>query len=662
MHMYRRYGDIPWESNDAPSGAGNAATAGVADRPLSLRRRDRRRAGARKAISLPGDLLPTMRLNGVRLHAVTEKQCIDHILDEMDAGRGGVVVTPNLDHLRRCTKDMLFHAIVAEADLVVADGMPLVWASRLQGTPLPQRVAGSDLISSLSAAAAGRNRSVFLLGGAPGTAEKAAIVLKTATPSLNIVGTHCPPLGFESSDAELKKIVIALKQTKPDIIFVALGSPKQEYLIQRFRQLLPASWWLGVGISFSFLCGEVKRAPRWIQKIGMEWVHRLMQDPRRLFHRYVVVGIPFGLSMLGKAIVRGVPQRIHGDEPLPEALPVTVPATASAPLPVPAALTATPATAAPAQPKPRNKRPAATATTPAGLHVGNLTRLRALVLLGGSVRSNQLQSLCNRSLLDLPLDENGSIFNHWLAQAGELSRYAALESLPVRVMVNRNAAEPISAAAQYFGKFRVERDLSEYRGTGGVLRDLAAGYADEDLILVCNAAQVLMDPLVAIATALDKKEGDVTLVAHNDGTPSGVHLIRCGTLKMIPEIGFVDLKEQALSLIAQQHDVTVLHCRRPTALQVRSLQDYIVAMRQYYRRRAGRPNVADPLAEDWQPAFRVIEQGASVDPSAHVNDSVVLRGGVVEPGAVVVRSIVCPGGVVKKDRPAVDQLISAGLL
>jgi hypothetical protein len=296
------------------------------------------------------------------------------------------------------------------------------------------------------------------------------------------------------------------------------------------------------------------------------------------------------------------------------------------------------------------------------LHVGNLTRLRALILLGGSVRSNQLVSMCDRSLLDLPLDENGSIFNHWLQQAGEMARYAGLESLPVRVMVNRNAPEPISASAQYIGKFRVERDLSEYRGTGGVLRDLAATYADDDLILVCNAAQVLMDPLVAIATALDKKEGDVTLVAHNDGTPSGVQLIRCGTLKMIPDIGFVDMKEQALSLIAQQHDVTVLHCRRPTALQVRSLQDYIVAMRQYYRRRAGRPNVmADPLAEDWQPAYRVIEQGASVDPSAHVNDSVVLRGGVVEAGAVVVRSIVCPGGVVKKDRPAVDLLVSAGM-
>ena len=654
--MYRRYGDITWEPADTP------ASVGVTDRPFSKRLRSRRVVAGRKAAHLPGDALPTIRLQGVRLHAITEKQCIDHILDELDAGRGGAVVTPNLDHLRRCTRDMLFHAIIAEADLAVADGMPLIWASRLQGTPLPQRVAGSDLISSLSDGAPKRGRTVFLLGGAPGTAEKAAVVLKQQTPSLNIVGTHCPPLGFESNEAELKKIVLALKQTKPDIIFVALGSPKQEYLIQRFRPLLPASWWLGVGISFSFLCGEVKRAPRWLQKIGLEWLHRLSQDPRRLFHRYVVVGIPFGLGMLGKAIVRGVPQRIHGDKPLPDALPITVPTTAQAPLataPVVAAPQA-PASATAAAPQPRRKRATPTATTPAGLHVGNLTRLRALVLLGGSVRSSELISMCNRSLLDLPLDIDGSIFNHWLQQAGELARYAGLDNLPVRVMVNRNAPEPISASAQYFGKFRVERDLSEYRGTGGVLRDLAATYEDGDLILVCNAAQVLMDPLAAIATALDKKEGDVTLVAHNDGTPSGVQLIRCGTLKMIPEMGFVDMKEQALALIASKHDVTVLHCRRPTALQVRTLQDYIVAMRHYHRRRAGKPAVSDPLAEDWQPAFAIIEQGATVDPRAHVNDAVVLKGGVVEPGAVVVRSIVCPGGVVKKDRPAVDQLVSVG--
>jgi hypothetical protein len=203
----------------------------------------------------------------------------------------------------------------------------------------------------------------------------------------------------------------------------------------------------------------------------------------------------------------------------------------------------------------------------------------------------------------------------------------------------------------------VERDLSEYRGTGGVLRDLAADYNDDDLILIANAAQVLLDPLAAIATALDRKEGDFTLVSHADGTPSGVMLCSCKTLRMIPETGFVDLKEQALQLIATQYDVTVLQCRRPTGMAVRTLADYVFAMRQYHRKRIGKPATSDPLAEDWMPAFAIVEQGATVDPRAHVHDSVVLRGGVVEAGAVAVRSIICPGGVVKKDREAVDQLV-----
>src|SRR5439155_3575860 len=112
-------------------------------------------------------------------------------------------VTPNLDHLRRCGDDVSFSALVAEADLVLADGMPLVWAARLQRTPIPSRVAGSDMICSLSRAAAARGRSIFLLGGAAGTAEAAAKALVEQCPNLNIAGTHCPPLGFENDDAQL---------------------------------------------------------------------------------------------------------------------------------------------------------------------------------------------------------------------------------------------------------------------------------------------------------------------------------------------------------------------------------------------------------------------------------------------------------------------------
>src|SRR5439155_1548879 len=189
---------------------------------------------------------------------------------------------------------------------------------------------------------------------------------------------------------------------------------------------------------------------------------------------------------------------------------------------------------------------------------------------------------------------------------------------------------------------------------------LAADYSDDDLILVCNAAQILLDPLAAIATALDRKVGDVTIVSHKDGTPSGVQLVSCKCLRLIPDSGFVDMKEQALPLIASKFDVTVMHRRRPTALPIRSLADYVMAMRHYHRRRLGQVAQSDPLAEDGQPAFAIVEQGATVDARAHVHDSVVLKGGVVEAGAVVVRSIVCPGGVVKKDKSAVDLLVCGG--
>jgi N-acetylglucosaminyldiphosphoundecaprenol N-acetyl-beta-D-mannosaminyltransferase len=698
--MYRRWGDMTWEPSDAP-GVGSAVGAA----PARIMNRARPRRASRPSHPLPGELLPTIRLHGVRLHAISERRTIEHILDELDAGRGGAVVTPNLDHLRRCTRDLSFGALVHEANLVVADGMPLIWASRLQGTPLPQRVAGSDLISSLSAVAANRGRSIYLLGGVPGTAKGAAEVLRKSSPNLKVTGWHCPPVGFENDPAEMNQIISKLVEAQPDIVYVALGSPKQEYLINRIRQVLPKAWWLGVGISFSFLCGDVKRAPRWLQKIGLEWLHRLVQDPRRLFHRYVVVGVPFGARLISDAAMKGIPNRLRGIKPIPDTLGFTIAADGNgaairsvgdhnhngngssggldghpngaghvngdghqAPQRIDAAdgspvlledapLPSVAARHRPAHPRSARRSAPESSGSPSAAHIGSLDRLRALVLLGGSVRSSLLTEACDRSLLDLPLDSNGSVFNHWLLQADELARHAGLDRLPVRVMVNRNTPEPQSAAIAYAGKFRVERDLSEYRGTGGVLHDLAADYADDDLILVCNAAQVLVDPLPAIATALDRKEGDVTLVSHNDGTPSGVQLLSCKTLRMIPDVGFVDMKEQALPLIAMQYDVTVLHCRRPTGLPIRSLADYVVALRHYHRRKLGKPGGSDPLAEDWQPAFAIVEQGAAVDQRTHVHDSVVLKGGVVEAGAVVVRSIVCPGGVVKKDRPAVDQLV-----
>ena len=289
--MYRRYGDLAWDAPQAATAAARATTPAAA--PANGKPRNGRNGnGAATAARRESDL-PSIRLQGVRFHAVTQARCVEYILDELDAGRGGVVVMPNLDHLRRTTRDLTFGAFVGEADLVVADGVPIVWAARVQRTPLPQRIAGADLIADLCPAAARRNRSVFLLGGAPGACDAAAAELRNATPSLRVAGTHCPPVGFEDDEKAMNDLVAALVAAQPDIVLVGLGSPKQEYLIERVRKLLPNAWWLGVGVSFSFLCGQIRRAPQWIQRCGLEWVHRLVQEPRRLFGRYLSTNTRF---------------------------------------------------------------------------------------------------------------------------------------------------------------------------------------------------------------------------------------------------------------------------------------------------------------------------------------------------------------------------------
>ena len=245
------------------------------------------------------NLLPVIRLRGTPFHAITEAQCIGHVLDELDAGRGGWIVTANLDFLRRLCCDRDFAALCAKATLLVADGMPLVWASWLQGTPLPERVAGSALTWSLTLTAGARGRSVFLVGGAPGTADAAASILCRRSPRVRIAGTACPEMGFERNPQAVIDLTETICAARPDIVYVALGSPKQELLIDRLRHRLPATWWMGVGISFSYLCGHVHRAPGWVQRIGLEWLHRLAQEPRRLARRYLLHGIPFGLLLLG---------------------------------------------------------------------------------------------------------------------------------------------------------------------------------------------------------------------------------------------------------------------------------------------------------------------------------------------------------------------------
>ncbi len=248
--------------------------------------------------------LPVVNLLGADLHAITEEETVQIVMKELAKQRDGSIITMNLDHLGRHTRDPFCRELYHRATLHVADGMPLIWASRLQGTPLPERVTGSNLIWTLSAAAAKNKRNVFLLGGEPGTANEAADVLIEKYPGLEIAGTWCPDFGFEKSSDDMTAMTEALIAAKPDIVYVALGSPKQDKLIEILRDYLPATWWVGVGISFSFVTGDVSRAPQWMQKSGLEWVHRLSQEPSRLAKRYLLHGIPFCIRLMTSAIVR----------------------------------------------------------------------------------------------------------------------------------------------------------------------------------------------------------------------------------------------------------------------------------------------------------------------------------------------------------------------
>lgn len=253
---------------------------------------------------------PTVRIADLPFAAVTESQAVEHIVRAARSGRGGWLVTPNLDIVRQCVASPATAAMARQADLLVADGAPILWAGRVQGTPLPGRVAGSNLVEAISAQSAVHGLRVFLLGGDDGIAERARAGLQSRYPGLQVVGTYCPPVGFEKMAQQLEAMAKLVAQAKPDIVYVALGFPKQEHLIRDLRHAAPNAWWLGIGISLSFSGGALERAPLWMQRSGLEWVHRMAQDPKRLSKRYLVHGIPFAFRLLGTAL-RARKQQSH---------------------------------------------------------------------------------------------------------------------------------------------------------------------------------------------------------------------------------------------------------------------------------------------------------------------------------------------------------------
>ncbi len=232
-----------------------------------------------------------MRVNicGVKIDNYSFNDAVERIVNQALTGvLPSYVVTPNAQHILSLQRDADFRYIYDKALLAVPDGVSLLWSAKFLKTPLNGRVNGTDLFEELSAVAEKKGLKIFLLGGRPGAAQAAKKTLLSRHHELKIVGTHCPPYGFESQPEELALINSKIKAAAPDILFVGLGAPKQEkWIYDNYRELgVPVS--LGIGVSFELVADMVQRAPLWMQKWGLEWLFRLIVEPKRLWKRYVM--------------------------------------------------------------------------------------------------------------------------------------------------------------------------------------------------------------------------------------------------------------------------------------------------------------------------------------------------------------------------------------
>src|SRR5215469_7165789 len=242
------------------------------------------------------------------LDALTEREVIDTVREAWAAGRGGSIIPVNVDVARTVNREPGLAELLNAGSLVVADGMPLLWAARAGGQALPERVTGATLLFSLSEAAAADGRSVFLLGGASGVPEKAAETLSTRFPDLRVAGADSPPFGFDKTHDGVRRTVAAITTAAPDLVFVGLGFPRQEKLIEKLRQAWPCAWYLACGGGIPMAAGVTRRASPPVQRLGLEWAHRLLIEPRRLARRYLRDDLPFAIGLLARTAMRRFPR------------------------------------------------------------------------------------------------------------------------------------------------------------------------------------------------------------------------------------------------------------------------------------------------------------------------------------------------------------------
>jgi N-acetylglucosaminyldiphosphoundecaprenol N-acetyl-beta-D-mannosaminyltransferase len=248
-------------------------------------------------------VLETVDVWGLSLARLDTAGTLDLVDRMIRQGRPGFFITANLHYARLTAGSEYLRELNERAGFITADGMPLVWQARRQGEPVPQRVAGSDLVDLICKRAALRGHRVFFLGAADGVALEAAQRLKEKHPLLAVAGVAAPTFR-EMSPEDHETLVRKIRSTRPDIVFAALGQPKGEVWFDRHREELGVPVCVQIGASLDFIAGKAQRAPRWMQRSGLEWFHRMAADPRRLAPRYLRDAM-----FLLKVVVGGVLRR-----------------------------------------------------------------------------------------------------------------------------------------------------------------------------------------------------------------------------------------------------------------------------------------------------------------------------------------------------------------
>ncbi|MDZ7315891.1 MAG: WecB/TagA/CpsF family glycosyltransferase [candidate division KSB1 bacterium] len=231
-----------------------------------------------------------IKVLGCPVDRVTLSQCLDWFEKVIERGGRCHIVVINAAKVVKARRDAELARVIHEADLIGADGMSIVWASRLLGTPLPGRVNGTDLMDALFELSARKGYRVYLLGARPAVIEKAAANLRRHYPTLNLVGYRH---GYFADSAEEEEAVQRINQAKPDILLLGMSTPMKELWVKRHKELLSVPVIHGVGGSFDIVGGVTRRAPVWMQRSGLEWLFRLAQEPRRLWRRYLITNTVF---------------------------------------------------------------------------------------------------------------------------------------------------------------------------------------------------------------------------------------------------------------------------------------------------------------------------------------------------------------------------------